>query len=177
HIQSIRKKHGLTLSNLAEQSGVSMATLSQIEANKVNPTIATLWKIAAGLEVELNSLLSGLENRHPLFEVLRSEEIAACDTLEKGVSIRVFSPLSMAENLEIYRLNFDPGACLNSEAHLPRTEEYLTVLKGRILVKAGGKKATLEAGDFIRYQADLEHGICNTGEAEAEINMIVRFFQ
>ena len=37
--------------------GVSKATLSQIEANKTNPTIGVLWKIASGLGVPFSDLL------------------------------------------------------------------------------------------------------------------------
>ena len=40
-----------------ERSGVSKAMLSQIETNKVNPTIATIWKIARGLNIEIQDIL------------------------------------------------------------------------------------------------------------------------
>ncbi len=48
NIQRIRKEQGLTLEVLAERSGVSKAMLSQIESDKVNPTVLTIWKIALG---------------------------------------------------------------------------------------------------------------------------------
>lgn len=57
NIQRIRSARKLTLNVLSERSGVSKAMLSQIESDKVNPTVATVWKIARGLNVELNDLL------------------------------------------------------------------------------------------------------------------------
>ena len=57
NIQRIRSSRKLTLNVLSERSGVSKAMLSQIESDKVNPTVATVWKIARGLNVELNDLL------------------------------------------------------------------------------------------------------------------------
>ena len=46
NIQRIRSARKLTLNVLSERSGVSKAMLSQIESDKVNPTVATVWKIA-----------------------------------------------------------------------------------------------------------------------------------
>ncbi|HKK65449.1 MAG TPA: XRE family transcriptional regulator [Clostridia bacterium] len=174
-IQKMRKAHKLTLSVLSQKSGVSAATLSQIEADKVNPTIATLWKIAEGLEIEIQSLLSGLEKQRPMFDVSRKDEITRFDTEEEGVRIRVFSPLSMAEDLEVYTLTFKPGRKLMSQAHPAKTEEFLTVVQGSIRVQAGENEARLEPDDFIRYHADVEHLIENIGEEIALINMVVRF--
>ena len=174
-IQKMRKTHKLTLSALSQKSGVSAATLSQIEADKVNPTIATLWKIAEGLEIDIQSLLSGLEKQRPMFDVSRKDEIIRFDTEEEGVHIRVFSPLSMAEDLEVYTLSFKPGQKLLSQAHPAKTEEFLTVVQGSIRVQVGENETQLGPEDFIRYHADVEHRIENIGEETALINMVVRF--
>src|SRR6056297_2509033 len=163
-IQKMRKAHKLTLSVLSQKSGVSAATLSQIEADKVNPTIATLWKIAEGLEIDIQSLLSGLEKQRPMFDVSRKAEIIRFDTEEEGVHIRVFSPLSMAEDLEVYTLTIKPGQKLQSQPHPAKTEEFLTVVQGSIRVQAGENDAQLGQEDFIRYHADVEHGIENIGD-------------
>lgn len=174
-IQKMRKAHKLTLSVLSQKSGVSAATLSQIEADKVNPTIATLWKIAEGLEIEIQSLLSGLEKQRSMFDIRRKDEISRFDTEEEGVQVRVFSPLSTAEDLEVYSLTFKPGQKLLSQAHPAKTEEFLTVVQGSIRVQAGENEAQLGQEDFIRYRADIEHCIENIGEGTATINMVVRF--
>jgi len=174
-IQRVRKKHKLTLSALSQKSGVSAATLSQIEADKVNPTIATLWKISEGLEINLQSLLSGLEHKRRMFQIGRKEDIARLDADEDGVHIRVFSPLKMAEDLELYTLTFQSGQKLVSEPHPAGTEEYLTVVQGSVQVHAGNNEAVLSADDFIGYHADIRHIIENVGEKTAIVNMVVRF--
>lgn len=175
HIQKIRKKSNMTLSTLALKSGVSAATLSQIEADKVNPTIATLWKIADGLEVDIHSLLSGMERHRRMFDVSRKDEITRLDAEEDGVHIRVLSPLEMAGDLELYTLTFKPGQKLPSEPHPPKTEEYVSIVKGKVRIIAGEKQTELSADDFIRYHADVEHTIENIGGVIAVVNMVVRF--
>ena len=175
NIKRIRKQQQLTLGMLAERSGVSKAMLSQIESEKVNPTVATVWKIARGLEVDLDVLLRGPDTPVHKFLVSRKEELATLDTAADGPHIQVLSPLAMAENLEIYLLSFDPGKLLRSSPHAPQTEEYLTVLEGRIEVRAGERSVELGAGDFIIYNCDVEHSIENLAPSTSRVHMIVRF--
>lgn len=175
NIRKIRKKHDITLSTLAERSKVSAATLSQIEADKVNPTIATLWKIAEGLEIDIHSLLTGSEHHRRRFDIGRRDDITKLDTEEEGVHIRVLTPLDMAGDIELYTLTFRSGGKLKSKPHPPKTEEFLTIVAGRVLVQAGTREAELGEEDFIRYHADIGHSITNIGSEPAVVNMMVRF--
>jgi len=175
NIQEIRKQQGLTLGVLSEKSGVSKAMLSQIEAEKVNPTIATVWKISQGLDVDINTLLKGTAEPSRKFMVTRSESITRLDTDEEGVHIKVLSPISMVEDLEMYLLTFKEGGRLESSPHFAGTEEFLTIMKGRVRVSAGKNASELSSGDFIRYNCDIEHIIENLGPEEAVVHMVVRF--
>ncbi|TVQ98118.1 MAG: XRE family transcriptional regulator [Spirochaetaceae bacterium] len=175
NIKRLRKEQQMTLDMLSEKSGVSKAMLSQIEAQKVNPTVATVWKIARGLEVDLDSLLHGGGAPVRKFSVTRSQEVATLDSSDSGPHIRVLSPIEMAEDLEIYLLTFDPGSVLDSEAHAPGTEEYLTVIEGSVSVTVGEKQSTLAPGDFALYNCDVHHTIAHTGSGLARVHMVVRF--
>lgn len=175
NIQRIRKEEGLTLDALAERSGVSKAMLSQIESDKVNPTVLTIWKIARGLEVELDAILKGSWEPSRKFSSTLSGDVVTLDTSDNGPHVKVFSPLSMAEDLEIYQLTFDPDTALISGPHAPRSEEFITVLSGAVKITAGEKYAELKAGDFINYHADVDHTIENPYDEEAQIHMVVRF--
>lgn len=177
NIQKMRKQKQFTLDTLAERSGVSKSMLSQIESGKVNPTVATVWKIARGLGVELDALLKGMDRSLKKFDVFRKESTTILDTTEKGPHIRVLSPIEMAEDLEIYLLEFDRDTALYSRPHEPKSEEYLTVLEGKVRVRAGNNEAELSAGDFIIYNCDIEHSIENLNDAPSRIHMIVRFFK
>ena len=177
NIEMLRNRQNLTLNVLAERSGVSKEMLSQIESDNVNPTVATVWKIAKGLGVELHDLLAGDGTVHRKFTVNRSEAIQVLDTADNGVSIKVFSPLEMAGDLEIYLLVFDPKAKLSSEPHYVGTEEFLTILKGSVKVTAGGNTVELHKGDFLAYHADIAHVIANETNTTAAVHMVVRYTQ
>jgi XRE family transcriptional regulator, regulator of sulfur utilization len=55
-IQRRRKAIGMTLPELAEQSGVSKGLLWQIESGKGNPCVSTLAAIADGLNIQMTYL-------------------------------------------------------------------------------------------------------------------------
>lgn len=175
NIQEIRRKLNMTLGHLSARSGVSKAMLSQIETDKVNPTVVTLWKIANGLNVDIDVLLKGSDDIEKKFNISRSDEITAIDDEEGRIHIRVLSPFSMVEDLEMYMLTFDPEGKLESEPHFPQTEEFLTIIEGEVEVKAGLHSTTLYAGDFINYHCDVEHAIYNRTDKTAVLHMIVRF--
>src|SRR6201995_784055 len=60
-IQRLRKAYNLSLSELAEQSGVAKSIISQIERNETNPTLATIWRLAHALDVSIESMLQGAQ--------------------------------------------------------------------------------------------------------------------
>jgi XRE family transcriptional regulator, master regulator for biofilm formation len=58
NIYELRKKRGLTLSELAERAVISKSYLSNIERNSnANPSIYVLEQIAGALQVDLQELL------------------------------------------------------------------------------------------------------------------------
>lgn len=57
HIRSLRKKQGITITQLAEKSGVSHSYISQIENGKFNPSPEILRKLSEPLGVSYEDLM------------------------------------------------------------------------------------------------------------------------
>ena len=49
-LKMLRQEKGWSLDKAARETGVSKAMLGQIERGESSPTIATMWKIAKGLQ-------------------------------------------------------------------------------------------------------------------------------
>jgi len=175
NVHKERRKQQLSLDALSAASGVSKAMLSQIECCKVNPTVATMWKIAHALGVDFEMMLKGEGVRAKKFEVNPAERITSFTMDRSGTIFRVLSPISMAEDLEFYLVTLEPGAVHSSQPHQEGTEEFLTVLSGELSVTADKNSTLLHKGDFISYQSDVEHSIANPSNVPAEIYMVVRF--
>ncbi|MGD1822064.1 MAG: helix-turn-helix domain-containing protein [Pleomorphochaeta sp.] len=176
NIQKFRQSKHLTLNILSERSGVSKAMLSQIESDKVNPTIATVWKIARGLNIDIHDILD--VDPQPKRDFIKNPTSGSghvIETTENGVTIRILSPLTMVEDLEMYLISFDPHTKLESEPHFSGTQEFLTVIKGSVNVKAGTNECTLKKGDFLMYHCDIEHTISSNSNSTATIHLVVRY--
>ena len=89
--------------------------------------------------------------------------------------MKVLSPVSLVEDLEMYMLSFEKGGTLTSAPHFPKTEEYITVIEGKVRIRAGENSTELEAGDFATYHCDIEHSIENIFNGTSSVHMLVRF--
>ncbi len=174
-IQEIRKDRKMTLGVLSEKSGVSKAMLSQIESDKVNPTIATVWKIATGLGVDINELTRVISVTKRNFTLTKKDEISILNCDQEGVHLRTLTPVTMIDDLEMYLITFEPESELKSLPHFHGTEEFLTLLEGELLVKAGESNTVMHKGDFLAYHSDIDHSITNTGASKAVLHMVVRY--
>ncbi len=59
-LKSIRTRLNLSQRQLARQSGVANATISQVEAGKLNPTVSMLKKMLDGIPVSLGEFFGAL---------------------------------------------------------------------------------------------------------------------
>ncbi|MFA6470572.1 MAG: XRE family transcriptional regulator [Candidatus Latescibacterota bacterium] len=174
NIAIIRKSRNFSLEELSKRSGVSIGMLSQIEQEKVNPTVAVVWKIAYGLDVPFHELLATNENKE-LFNLIRRNEAVIMERDEGRCIFRIVSPLSMAEKLELYTLQLHPEGVLESQAHSTDTEEFITVFTGRVEVEVNGRQAILDPGDSIHYHTDVNHTIRNMHDGDSILYMVVKY--
>lgn len=85
NIQQIRKRRGMTLTQLAVNAGISKSYLSNIERGvNQNPSIEVLKRLALVLHVDLKTLLKIEQQRQP-DENLNEELIDLIEELKKTV--------------------------------------------------------------------------------------------
>ena len=130
NVHKERRRQQLSLDALAAGSGVSKAMLSQIESGKVNPTVATMWKIAHALGVDFELLLKGEGGKIKKFEVNRADSITSFTTDQSGTVFKVLSPISMAEELEFYCRNVQDagGQIIENDKNIFSGRTFLTKL-------------------------------------------------
>lgn len=173
NIMNLRKKKNMSMDTLSKRSGVSKSMLSQIEQEKTNPTVVTVWKIARALDVSVDELLLTSDNYQ--IEVLRKEDAPIIYSDDRSCIIRVNSPIHMADNLELYHMTFKPYGKLSSMPHYPNAEEFLTILTGQFKITSGNNCTILNEGDTGRYRADISHCIENLRDCEGTLHMTVWF--
>ena len=168
----LREEKKLTLDAAAAATGVSRSMLSQIEKGEVNPTISVLWKIANGYKVSFTALVE--DGREGVRVVRKGER----PPLEADGGRYLNHPLfAFRDNrpFEMYRIVVKPQGSLEAQPHLRGSEEYITVFTGRAEITVDGRTVALEAGDSVRFRADVPHGYRNPGEETAELSMLIYY--
>src|SRR5918997_2985059 len=72
NIRVLRRQAGLTLAELAAAAGVGKSTLAQLESGRGNPSVETLWAIAAALQIPFSRLV---EEDRPALRVVRAADV------------------------------------------------------------------------------------------------------
>lgn len=171
-VTDLRKKHKLTLDQLATASGVSRSMLSQIERGQANPTLAVTFRIAQAFGISIGELVDQPWSSSPI-EVVHGSDANNLFRSDDECQVRTLSPLHMEKNIEFYELRIEPGAALSSAPHYEGTKELLTVARGSAQVSAGDTDSQLGKGDSAHYRADLNHSIRNVGNSTLVCYLVV----
>ncbi len=62
-VRTLRKKLGLTVTDLASATGISSGMLSKIENGNISPSLASLQALSGALGIPLTALFRGFEER------------------------------------------------------------------------------------------------------------------
>ena len=173
-LRALRTERHLTLESLSAMAGVSKAMLSQIEQDKVNPTVAVMLKIASALEINIGDLVDSPQ-RGNIIRIIPASDDRYTFLADPNCTIRTLSPMNMEKNIEFYRITLEHGAEMASESHFPGTEEFVYVNRGRVRLVTEDQATTIGRGDSIHYRADVPHRIVNVGRGKVEAYMIVHY--
>lgn len=165
NLQDLRLSQNKSLGQLAEETRLSKAVLSNIEKGKANPTINTIWKIAEALHVPYSALLELRETA--VHKVAESDLVMQCD--EQGhYRIGCYYSSTPERDFECFLLAFDPGVKHVTEGHTEHSHEYIFVREGKLKIEVAGKVFFLQTGDSLTFDATLRHTYANEGEAVCE---------
>src|SRR4051812_15785754 len=65
NVRQLRHQHGLSVADMAERVGISKAMMSKIENAQTSCSLATLARLAEGLDVPVTSLFRGADTERP----------------------------------------------------------------------------------------------------------------
>ena len=170
-IQRLRKAYNLSLSELAEQSGVAKSIISQIERNETNPTLATIWRLSQALDVSIDRVLASAEDE-PFLEKSSRIDTPVVMSDDGRCRLAIIGWIKTVEWLQWYDFHGEPGGVLESDPHQRGSIESLSILSGELEVEVGGLIERARAGETLRYRCDRSHTIRVVGEAGAHATMV-----
>lgn len=164
-----RQRRGLTLTQLAERSGLSPSALSQIERGVTDPSISSLRRIANALGVAFFQFLVQADPPHP---VVRRAERRTITFPNRTIQYQLLTP-NLRGPFEVLALELAPGAASGEEALAHDSDECLIVQRGAVEVEIAGQVHALAEGDAASIQRNLPHRVVNTSSVPAEVLTIV----
>lgn len=170
-IQRLRKAYNLSLSELAEQSGVAKSIISQIERNETNPTLATIWRLSQALDISIERVLSSGEEEAFIEKTTRADTPILVSEDGK-LKLGIIGWIKTVEWLQWYDVQSEPGGELDSEGHQRGSIESLSVTAGEFEVEVGDVIQRAKAGETLRYRCDRRHIVRCIGDQPGSALMV-----
>jgi DNA-binding XRE family transcriptional regulator len=159
-IRELRQKHGLTIAEVAEQTGISRGMLSKIENAQTATSLETLAKLASALGISLSTLFRHYNVPNGSAQLVKNG--AGMEVVRRGTKrghtyhllaydqgpTKLFEPflITMDDASEVFPTFEHPGI------------EFIYMLEGKIEYRHGQSTYLLEPGDALTFRGDVPHG-------------------
>ncbi len=168
-INKFRKERRMTLQELAQRSGVALATLSRIENGKMVGTLKSHIKICEALGLSLPDLYKELPSSKKTLEVkTKADEQKVSVHDKKSSSIMLAANVQKKKILPLLVV-LSKGGRTNTEEDSRGVEKFIYVLCGKIEADINDEKFGLGSGDTIYFDSSVPHYFKNSGTGEARL--------
>jgi transcriptional regulator with XRE-family HTH domain len=157
-LKRLRTQRRITLTALAETTGISKSTLSRLETGQRRPTLELLLALSQTYRVPLDDLVGAPEVGDPRVR------------LKPGrVKGRTVIPLTrQPEGMQAWKIVI-PTTKINSEPRAHDGNEWIYVLSGRLRLVLGDQDWVLGPGEVAEFDTRVPHWFGSTGNEPAEI--------
>lgn len=167
-VTSLRKKKGLSVPDLAQETGLSRVVISQIESDAISPTIAALLKIAKALGKELNYFFQESDENIKIEVVRKDERKKVRRRRSSGAHTMSYSYQSLSyrkahKHIQPFLVEFDIDIDEEVELLTHEGEEFLFLLNGTLEMHTESEVITLKEGDSVYFDSSVPHGFAGRG--------------
>ena len=156
-LRELRLSRQLTLTKLAELSGVPASTFSKIETGQLRPSLVHAINLAFALKENLGFLVDRFRDQPKPVSIVRTAERDTIEYPEMGLTLQDLSGQFSSGVLEA-RLGIlarDAHSGLGSMRH--PGEEFCYVISGAIRYQIDGEIYELSAGEYIQFKSTIHH--------------------
>jgi transcriptional regulator with XRE-family HTH domain len=157
-LKRLRTQRRITLTALAEQTGISKSTLSRLETGQRRPTLELLLTLSQAYRMPLDDLVGAPEVGDPRIR-LKPGRL-------KG---RTVIPLTrQPEGMQAWKIVI-PVDKLRPEPRGHDGHEWIYVLSGQLRLVLGDEDWVLGPGEVAEFDTTVPHWFGSTGTEPAEI--------
>ncbi|QLL09464.1 helix-turn-helix domain-containing protein [Mycobacterium vicinigordonae] len=167
-LRAVRRQRGLTLEELADQTGLTKSYLSKIERGQSTPSIAVALKVARALDVDVGRLFSD-EAAQEKFTVDRASD----RTHSQGGRYHALAGALLGKSMSPFVVR--PTDTPSDDPHPTHTgQEFVFVHTGTVELEYGDQTVTLRAGDSAYFDASVGHRLRALGKVRAEVVVVTQ---
>ena len=165
-LRQVREANALSQRALAKNSGISNATISLIESDKLNPSVAVLKRILDGIPMHLSAFFAdGPDEPEPV--VYRSGDLV--EIAGGKISYRQVGHQLAGRSIQILHERYEPGADTGKVALEHSGEEGGVVIRGHLELTVSGERHVLDPGDAYYFDSSRPHHFRNIGSEFCEV--------
>ena len=175
-----REQNGISLREIARRIGVSPSLISQIERDKVNPSVVTLYALVRELGLTMGDLFAAEDGSEPSGTQPPSTS-PVVGPAERGV-IHLASGVTWERltaerdsSAEFLLVTYDVGSesCPADSLVTHGGREYGYVVSGRLGVRIGFDEYDLGPGNSISFDSSSPHRLWALGDERVEAIWVV----
>ena len=149
-----RLRAGLSLSEVARRARIGKSTLSGLETGSGNPSMETMWALAAALDIPLARLLDPPPHEVALQHV---GDMPSLPSTTANYVATLLSPSPTNARRDVYFIQAEPGEPRESQPHPQGTIEHVILGRGSARIEVLGKSYDLGVGDYLTHPGDQPH--------------------
>ena len=160
-VRRLRKKLGLTVTDLSTATGISSGMLSKIENGNISPSLSSLQALSRALGIPLTTLFRGFEERRSASFVKSGEGL---NIERRGTRAgHQYSLLGHIDDNSSEVLVEPYLITLTAESDVFPTFqheglEFLYMISGEVIYRHANLLYRMRAGDSLLFDADAPHG-------------------
>lgn len=163
-LRARRRELKMTLQNVADQAGLTVGFISQIERNLTTPSLSSLVSVSKVLGVQVSEFLSQPKGKR---SITRHDERRVYTVGNAAMSYERLSSNIPGSILRSVIIHEPPGYKAEPISH--DGEEMIFVLEGKLTAEIEGVVTVLDAGDSIHFQSNKTHSTWNHTETTTTI--------
>lgn len=165
-IKKIRLEKNITLDFIANETGLSLEFIEQVESGKKRPPVGTLLQISRALGIDSGFLLKEQEDT-------TEERVKAYTKRTDNYAYSPLTPGAENKHLKAFRITIEAGKAHEGVGFQHEGEEFAYVLNGEVEITVGDHVNNLKAGDSLHFNSGIKHDLRNVGDKEAELIVVV----
>jgi transcriptional regulator with XRE-family HTH domain len=172
-IKALRAEKGVTLEQLARQTGFTKGYLSKVEKSKKAPPVSTLGNIARAFKTTISALL-GEESQRTSLCLVRKDEgpLIARDGTAFEYSYEAMAYKYPNKIMEPFILTL-PLKPKKKTIYQHEGEEILFVIRGTMKFLHGSEEYIVNEGDCVYFDSSIPHFGESIGRKKAKCFMVI----